>query len=761
MIGAVEPNATIAVGDVLDSKYEITDVLGEGAMGVVYVATHQRLQRVVALKTLKAEIAQDAELVERFEREARAASAIGHRNIVQVFDAGGEPGGHQYIVMERLLGKSLGDLLQEEGSIAIPRALEFCDQILAGLEAAHAGGIVHRDLKPDNIFITVEDGVEVVKILDFGISKILDVADAAILGDSNATQAGIVMGTPLYMSPEQACGKRDLDHRADLWALVCVLYECIAGCPPFSGDNYNQILAAVLAGTYTPLSSRCDELPGKLGAIVDRGLLLERDKRHADAAELRAALREVEIAKPEQQDDTAMLDAFAGLADKVRAQEAEDSVDMAIPEQSFEPSTPAPNSDARFAPPSANSPVSLALEVDSPPERQAEPQPQLELHRAPRKRRPSKFVTRDSESGGSWAVKLVVLFLALVGAGVGYRYFTLGYLLPPSQSKVASLDLKIGPASARVLLDQEPRSERKLSLVPGESYELRVSADGRLSAHGTIRVAAGEAKAVQVYLSHQMPKIEVEQAWPTGEAREAKLQPRETIDAAMGKLSAYRDCGARLGKALQKRLAQRSELSVLPTALVDECVTVLELSPNREPAFEDLDAAAKGLRAAVMGFNKAVTELDDSAGAKRKIVKARKSALGASLKQVKHSLRVWIPALSTEQRAWQRYELQAIEASEGKGIHVALRQVALDSDAWVQAHLNGADDATALREGLKASALAASEFATTAPEQYTQSGAQGYLEALKPLIENEPGTDSLFWHNQAVEVFNSLLIPLM
>lgn len=287
-------SGVISVGDVLGGKYEIESELGAGAMGLVFSARHQALNKLVAVKTLRAEIADDAELLGRFEQEARAASAIGHPNIVEVFDLGTTAGGARYMVMEHLAGQSLADLLVVSPLLKPDRSVRIMSQVLSALAAAHRSGIVHRDLKPDNIFVTHNDeNPELVKLLDFGISKVLDAADPKIAGADSAaraTQFGSILGTPLYMSPEQARGLTDIDHRVDIWAVGCVLYEMMCGQPPFDGNNYNQILMNILGTKPVPPRNLRPATPPALEQVILRAMAHNRNERYASALSMREEL---------------------------------------------------------------------------------------------------------------------------------------------------------------------------------------------------------------------------------------------------------------------------------------------------------------------------------------------------------------------------------------------------------------------------------------------------------------------------------------
>ena len=293
-MGMAYPPAGLSVGQILEGKYKIVREIGRGAMGVVYEGVHITLDRRVAVKTLRQEMSNDPDLATRFEREARAASAIGHPHIVDVFDLGRTPDGLLFMVMELLDGKPLGVMLQETPLMPIPLAVHLITQVLSGLSAAHKHGIVHRDLKPDNIFvINTEDRPNFVKIVDFGIAKKLStrqpgqVTPAAMSG----TMVGTVMGTPLYMSPEQAIGQvEQIDHRTDIHAVGVVFYEMLCGRTPFQGLGYAAILGSILEGNYPPPRLLRPDLPAHMEAAIMRALDRDIGKRFPSAAAMREAI---------------------------------------------------------------------------------------------------------------------------------------------------------------------------------------------------------------------------------------------------------------------------------------------------------------------------------------------------------------------------------------------------------------------------------------------------------------------------------------
>jgi serine/threonine protein kinase len=273
--------------------YRIVKKLGEGGMGSVYVAQHSLLGRRAAIKVLLPALSSQREIVDRFFNEARATTAVTDPGIVQVFDFGFDAERGAYIVMELLDGESLEARLRR-GAISVADALRLTRQVAGSLAAAHARGIVHRDLKPDNIFIVRDaeaQGGERPKILDFGIAK-LSAAD----GDRTRTRTGMVMGTPIYMSPEQCRGAGAIDHRADIYSLGCVLYHLLAGRPPFDFEGIGEIISAHLREPPTPPSLYAPGLPPAIEGIVLRCLEKNPDDRFASMTELQLAC-ESQLAK--------------------------------------------------------------------------------------------------------------------------------------------------------------------------------------------------------------------------------------------------------------------------------------------------------------------------------------------------------------------------------------------------------------------------------------------------------------------------------
>jgi serine/threonine protein kinase len=268
-------------------NYTIERELGRGGMGAVYLAVHALLGRRAAVKVLLPELSRNQDHVQRFFNEARAATAINHPSIVEVYDFGWSSDGSAYIVMELMDGESLSARLRRLGRLPVGNALTVARQIANALAAAHKAGIVHRDLKPDNIFLVPDievAGGERVKLLDFGIAKL------AADGGVSRTTTGAIMGTPLYMSPEQCEGARQVDHRTDLYALGCILFEMITGRVPFVHEGVGGLIGMHLYVAPPELRSLAPEAPVEVETIVARLLAKKPEERFQTADELSAAL---------------------------------------------------------------------------------------------------------------------------------------------------------------------------------------------------------------------------------------------------------------------------------------------------------------------------------------------------------------------------------------------------------------------------------------------------------------------------------------
>ncbi len=271
------------IGKVFDRKYKIIRLIGEGGMATVYEAEHTVIKRKVAVKVMHEEVAAVPGATSRFFLEAQSASSIGHPNIIEIFHVGEEDDGTVFMVEELLMGISLKDLLEREGTLKPSAAVAIVLQVLSALVAAHDKGIVHRDIKPDNIFLSIDSRQKrEVKLLDFGVAK---VQDSSTEGDQGLTRTGTVLGTPKYMSPEQARGKQ-VDGRTDLWAVGIILYEMLSGLQPFDGENYNKVLSDILLETPTPLGQLNPKLSRALVYVVEKGMAKDRNDRYAKATDM-------------------------------------------------------------------------------------------------------------------------------------------------------------------------------------------------------------------------------------------------------------------------------------------------------------------------------------------------------------------------------------------------------------------------------------------------------------------------------------------
>jgi len=277
-------------GELLAGKYRIEETLGKGAMGVVVAARHIDLGKRVAIKFLGQKMSRHPEAIVRFLREARAVARLQSEHVARVHDVGRMDNGSPFMVMEILSGETLTDLLRARGRLSIAEAIDYVLQACEAIAEAHAQGIVHRDLKPANLFLTRGvDGSPLVKVLDFGISKVINRLDS-LSGRCDLTEARALLGSPLYMSPEQIRCARNIDGRTDLWSLGVILYELIAGIRPFEAESSSACLAKVVADPPTPLRALRPELPDELEAVILRCLEKNTQHRYQSVTELARAL---------------------------------------------------------------------------------------------------------------------------------------------------------------------------------------------------------------------------------------------------------------------------------------------------------------------------------------------------------------------------------------------------------------------------------------------------------------------------------------
>jgi len=281
----------VRVHDVLSGRYRLEDKVGEGGMGAVFVAHDTELDRKVAVKLLAAALVNDAEVLERFEREARLMAKLDHPHIVPVYDVGRHEG-RPYIVMKLLQGDSLVGRLRAKGGFTAEETLKLMRQLASGLDYIHAQGFIHRDIKAGNIFVSPEGHAT---ILDFGILR----QKSATTG---ITRTGMVMGTPHYMAPEQALGLKDVDHRVDLYALAVVLFECLTGTLPFEADSELRLIQLQAHAPPPEILERAPWIPRPVAEVVKKALAKKPDDRFNSAAELvnalEAAYQEAKSSKP-------------------------------------------------------------------------------------------------------------------------------------------------------------------------------------------------------------------------------------------------------------------------------------------------------------------------------------------------------------------------------------------------------------------------------------------------------------------------------
>jgi serine/threonine-protein kinase len=280
---ALEKDPDSLVGTTLAGKYRIDARLNEGGMGTVYRGCHILMDKTVAIKVLRPSLAADEKIVARFSREARAASRITHPNAISVTDFGEDERGHVFLVMEFLSGKTLKQLIRDEGPLPLARVVDITRQVGDALNAAHEQGVVHRDLKSDNIMLLDTMTGDHAKVLDFGIAKINE-PDGVV--DTNLTAPNLVIGTPQYMSPEQCSQDAEIDARSDIYSLGVILYEMLVGHVPFSGDSPTMVMMKHLQEPVPSVLEERSDVPASVARVVARAMAKVPDNRYQNVAEL-------------------------------------------------------------------------------------------------------------------------------------------------------------------------------------------------------------------------------------------------------------------------------------------------------------------------------------------------------------------------------------------------------------------------------------------------------------------------------------------
>jgi serine/threonine protein kinase len=648
----LQPLPSLAPGQILEGKYRIVRELGRGGMGVVHEALHMTLGRRIAVKTLLAEAGQDPDLAARFEREARAASAIGHPHIVDVFDLGRTPEGLLFMALELLDGKPLAALLEETPSLPIPLALDLAGQMLSGLAAAHRNGIVHRDLKPENIFIlNTQDRPNFVKIVDFGISKILVHAahGQRAAGQGPGTAVGTILGTPLYMSPEQILGQvARIDHRTDIYSAGVVLYEMLCGRTPFEGESHAKIFASILDGWYPLPHDLRRDIPANVEAAIVRALDRDMAKRFASAADMRDAVtgRSADVTpSPEL-----LSDPFATQPTTLRQPSSVQRGDpfAPLPDQA---SIPLLSRDLEHpladAVPQAGPPLELARPVRT----SAPTMPRRQL---------SQASARPPRKGARVGLALGLVAL-IVGAGVAHTYLRSsgGKNAPIAAQAQHKVTLALDPPDATVQIDHVPAVTDDLFLDASKSHVLQATAPGRISRSFAFEAKSGLELSVHLGRALALPLPADPGPSPGELAVHSPANPasRDELNHAFAKLERYDRCLMLLGYTYGQ--ARKAGNSAGPSnSDMSGCVQLLDEASTLAPVMFQLHAAG-------VAYVRGVQNAQSPAALHKVLVSFRGEFLA-------------------ERARWQMEELSRQEKDEGRTAGWHMRQLALAAQTWLR-----------------------------------------------------------------------------
>ena len=758
--GDKPPPASLRPGQILQGKYQIVREIGRGAMGVVHEALHVTLGRRVAVKTLLAETSQDPQLAARFEREAIAASAIGHPHIVDVFDLGRTPEGLLFMAMELLDGQSLASLLAKTPCLPLPLAIDLIGQVLGGLAAAHKNGIVHRDLKPDNIFIlNTEDRPNFVKIVDFGISKMLvrSAPGQGAVSKGSGTVVGTVMGTPLYMSPEQVLGQvAVIDHRTDIYSTGVVLYEMLCGRTPFEDESPAQVFTHILDGRYILPRHLRPEIPPALEATVVRAIDRDMEKRFPTAVAMREAVtgRSGDLT-PSPELVSASFGGFSALAPESQAGDGPPSIWLR-PEPgstqayfAIQPSRDDAAADGSAALPDQASVPLLAEDRGRAP-RPPAAEPIDRFGRSwPRSDAARKAEAHDgilSPRNLSRMGKALGLLALLMVALFAYRHFrtTRRVNALTEHRTQCQVVLAVEPSEATVHADHLPVTRDDLLLDEGTSHVLHVAAPGRITRSFSFQAKPG--LELSVHLGRVLPlpsatdpepsRAELATSYPNNPASS------EEIARAFAKLDRYARCLALVGytDGDARKDANRAGPS---GAEIGRCIQLLQEAAGLRPEMPQLHAAGGAyLQSAARGEPGALHRLA--------------SAFRAEFLAVR--------------TAWQMEELSRQETDEGQTAAWHMRRVALAAQAWLRqgkappALARGATDRRAQLDEYHQALL---NFTQHSPTKMAQvSAADEFMKAAKDVVtlargqtgKRQDGDAASAAYRQLVVAFNALVV---